>query len=139
MPHCQPGFSSFGFFKWLSFTEGYMVPFDEVLAQGSKQQISHQQPLTRKVSNDAFRDLLSFSPFVRICRGWYIYVRHLMLEHVVALVDRIDRLHQQLPGFAHIRLLNGHLQGDLAELSHRFSDTTASYGIVGWNWIEESP
>jgi hypothetical protein len=37
MPHCQPGFSSFGFFKWLSFTEGYMVPFDEVLAQGSKQ------------------------------------------------------------------------------------------------------
>jgi hypothetical protein len=54
MPHCQPGFSSFGFFKWLSFTEGYMVPFDEVLAQGSKQQIPHQQPLTRKVGDDAF-------------------------------------------------------------------------------------
>jgi len=36
-----------------------MVPFYEVLAEGSKQQIPHQQPLTRKVGDDAFLELLA--------------------------------------------------------------------------------
>ena len=38
-----------------------------------------------------------------------------------------------------ILAFNNHLQCDLAELSHRFSGTTTSYGVVRWKRIEETP